>query len=339
MRKSIVRFLTGLLVVGGLLGFFHVCLAQAGQWVRKADMPTPRFGHSTAVVDGKIYVIGGWHRGLVPHIDVYDPKTETWAKKAEMPTPRSDLSTSVVDGKIYAIGGGVPKPGGFVDVATVEVYDPKTDTWAKKKEMPTPRLGLSTSVVDGKIYAIGGQVTGIVEIYDPEQDQWFEPDPMPIPRGWFSTSAVGGKIYAIGGGRFGLPTVEVYHPQKKRWTPAKAMPTGRTVLSTSVVDGKIYAIGGTAVMGDFRMAFATVEVYDPARDQWTQIEEMPTARYNFATSAMNGIIYAFGGVVEEGIGPFNVKPIPTLEAYDTGIRSVSPKGKLTTTWGKLKVGD
>jgi len=30
------------------------------------------------------------------------------------------------------------------------------DTWTRKADMPTARLGLSTSVVDGKIYAIGG---------------------------------------------------------------------------------------------------------------------------------------------------------------------------------------
>ncbi|MHC4540619.1 MAG: hypothetical protein ACYS74_12685 [Planctomycetota bacterium] len=30
------------------------------------------------------------------------------------------------------------------------------DTWTQKADMPTARLGLATSVVDAKIYAIGG---------------------------------------------------------------------------------------------------------------------------------------------------------------------------------------
>ena len=30
------------------------------------------------------------------------------------------------------------------------------DTWTRKADMPTARMLLSTSVVDGKIYAIGG---------------------------------------------------------------------------------------------------------------------------------------------------------------------------------------
>ncbi len=59
---------------------------------------------------------------------------------------------------------------------TLEVYDPTTDTWMTKAHMPTPRAGLSTSVVDGKIYAIGGTVgypwpgLSTVEAYDPTTD-------------------------------------------------------------------------------------------------------------------------------------------------------------------------
>ncbi|UCG58573.1 MAG: hypothetical protein JSU70_03490, partial [Phycisphaerales bacterium] len=65
---------------------------------------------------------------------------------------RTDLSGSVVGGKIYVIGGDV----GNAIVATVEVYDPATNTSTTAPEMPTARVALRTSVVDGKIYAMGG---------------------------------------------------------------------------------------------------------------------------------------------------------------------------------------
>ena len=87
---------------------------------------------------------------------------DTWTKKADMPTPRYSFSTSVVNGKIYAIGGVTTDPDSIfanppeIAVATVEEYNPATDTWTKKVDMPTPRYILSTSVVNGKIYAIGG---------------------------------------------------------------------------------------------------------------------------------------------------------------------------------------
>lgn len=55
--------------------------------------------------------------------------------------------------------------------STVEEYDPVTDTWTEKVNMPTPRISLSTSVVNGKIYAIGGWngdqfILSTVEEYD-----------------------------------------------------------------------------------------------------------------------------------------------------------------------------
>ena len=45
---------------------------------------------------------------------------------------------------------------------------PKRDSWTKKADMPTARMGLAAAVVGGKIYAIGGAAdfffpTGAVE--------------------------------------------------------------------------------------------------------------------------------------------------------------------------------
>lgn len=59
---------------------------------------------------------------------------------------------------------------------TVEVYDPSTDTWTTKAPMPTGRRQLAASVVNGKIYAIGGYVNkgqpglATVEEYNPITD-------------------------------------------------------------------------------------------------------------------------------------------------------------------------
>ena len=75
-------------------------------WIQKADMPTPRWALAAAVVDGKIYTIGGGttiQGGRI--VEAYDPKTDIWTRKANMPTARRQHSTSVVCGKIYAIGG------------------------------------------------------------------------------------------------------------------------------------------------------------------------------------------------------------------------------------------
>ena len=209
--------------------------AEGGMWAAKADIPTARDCGSTGVVNGKIYVIGGW-LGVVPDgqpmriVEEYDPIRDLWMEKADMLTARSDLSSSVVDGKIYAIGGWI---GGPV-VSATEEYDPVADAWVKRANMPTARGMLSTSVVNGKIYAIGGyngQRLSTVEEYDPATDKWTRKADMPTARGWLATSMVNNKIYAIGG----------YDDQEDR-------------------------------------AFKAVEEYDPAKDIWTRKADMPTAR-------------------------------------------------------------
>jgi hypothetical protein len=79
-------------------------------WTQKAEMPVARYKHSTCVVDGKIYSIGGadpqWN--ALTRVDEYDPATDTWTRKADIPTAPGFASTSVVNEKIYVICGAAP---------------------------------------------------------------------------------------------------------------------------------------------------------------------------------------------------------------------------------------
>ena len=120
------------------------------------------------------------------------PATLQWTRKADMPTARSNFSTCVVDGKIFAIGGQLQvERDEYGDLATtrVEVYDPETDTWERKADMPTARSNASVSVVGDKIYAIGGSEVKKVQ----------------MPRGYTYKNKE-------------LPTVEMYDPMTDTWT-------------------------------------------------------------------------------------------------------------------------
>jgi N-acetylneuraminic acid mutarotase len=164
--------------IGGWSGWGHPTVEEydpaTDTWTKKADMPTGRNWLATSAVNGRIYAIGGHIGGYVSTsvVEEYDPVSDTWTRKADMPTPRDVLSTIVVNGKIYAIGGFVEEntPGVQrkpVTLWTVEEYDPATDTWTRKADMPTARYCLSTSEVNGYIYAIGGSgAMAVVEAYD-----------------------------------------------------------------------------------------------------------------------------------------------------------------------------
>lgn len=293
----------GALVFILALGLAAVCPAAEDTWIRKANMPTARYVHSSSIVDGKIYLIGGAASEpgseLIFPVEVYDPTVNSWTQKASIPTGRVVLSTCVVYGKIYAIGGVA---GGLTGLSAVEEYDPSTDTWVRKASLPTPRGALSASEVNGKIYVMGGTLSlnnlvglSTVEEYDPAADHWTRKADMPTPRFALSTSVVDGQIYAIGGGTQspGRAIVEAYDPATDTWTRKADMPTARRNLATCVVGRRIYAIGGWERSTLY--AYTAVERYDPSMNMWTIETNLPEPRACLSASTVNGKIYAIGG--------------------------------------------
>ena len=147
----------------------------AGPWTRKADMPTARLGLAAAVVDNKIYAIGGYaaanHPGLTVN-EVYDPASDTWETKAPMPTARWGFSTGIADNIIYVIGGGY----GIDFYSSVEAYDPVKDRWTEKTGLSEPCIGSGCGSTKRKIYLIGGAIQGF-DVGHPGVKQVMEYDP------------------------------------------------------------------------------------------------------------------------------------------------------------------
>ena len=55
-------------------------------------------------------------------------------------------------------------------------YDPTTDSWTFVSQLSGVRDAVGLSVLDDRIYAVGGyngsQNMDTVEVYDPEEDAW-----------------------------------------------------------------------------------------------------------------------------------------------------------------------
>lgn len=191
--------------------------------------------------------------------------------------------------------------------STIFAFADSTDTWTKKAPMLLTQAGFEAQVLDGKIYAIGGEtetskLLGDVEVYDPKTDTWSKKAPMPNPRMNFCTAVVNGKIYAIGGGNGSkdpIP-VEEYDPSTDKWTTKASMPDIRMFFCTEVVDGIIYVIGGMKT-GAPIVSYPSVEAYDPSTDKWTPKARMQTPRFSFKTEVLDGKIYAMGGNTDRGV--------------------------------------
>lgn len=93
MLKISAFLLTALLVIPTLL--IHPVSSidtVEDSWTPKASMPTARSGLSAAVLDGKIYAMGGYdsHQELSSSNEMYDPIADNWTKLAPIPTARRD---------------------------------------------------------------------------------------------------------------------------------------------------------------------------------------------------------------------------------------------------------
>jgi N-acetylneuraminic acid mutarotase len=208
-----------------------------------------------------------------------------------MPTAREDVGIGVVNDKIYVIGGWRQDSN---SLNTVEMYDPESNTWTKKADLPEKKEELGVAVVNGKIYAIGGDVSDSVFEYDPITNIWANKTKMPTSRDRLGVIAVNNKIYAIGGYTNGsLNIVEEYDPTTDKWAKRPNTLIPRADFGIAESNGKIYLFGGESN----NEIINSVEIIDVSNMAWsTNKENMVTARSMLgATGSYDGKIYIMGG--------------------------------------------
>jgi subtilisin family serine protease len=166
-----------------------------------AEMPTAVAAAGYAILDGKLYVIGGRtedqpNQGS-SQVQVYDPATDTWSQVADYPEPASWQSCGTIDGLIYCAGGQAP---------TIEhsnrayVYHPDTDTWYRIADLPQTVTFAATAAPNGLLMVSGGQVGGVRSnqgfYYDPGTDTWGS-----LPNSIFDVYRLAGTcgFYKLGG--------------------------------------------------------------------------------------------------------------------------------------------
>lgn len=313
VKKFALGFILLLVLCSMMVSLPNVETVKAPEdyWTTMADMPTGRLGSGVAVVNGKMYVIGGTGGGgYLNTNEEYNPATNTWATKKSMPTPRANFAIAAYQNKIYTIGGG---PGGdwtvgFEEVTRMnEVYDPLTDTWKTKTPMPTARQFLCANVVNDKIYLIGGSkpfnpnipsiVPNVNEVYDPSTDSWTTKTPPPTKVSNYASAVVDNKIYMISGSGESGNLTQIYDPEADSWSFGAQIPTPVWGAAAGATTGvwapkRIYVIGGyNSIVGQ---GFTLNQVYDPETDTWTMGAQMPTSCYGLGIAVVKDRLYAVG---------------------------------------------
>lgn len=199
----------------GVTNVLEVYDPATNTWTTKAPMPQARAEMATGVIDGKLYVAGGYVACgpclATNTLQIYDPVTNSWTIGPPMPVPASHTNGEVINGKFYVAGGlQITTPGGpLVVLATLQVYDPATNAWTTKAPMPTARYALGVGELNGILYAVGGDVAAgflnVVEAYDPATDTWSAVAPMSLALSRSKLRGINGVLYVPGG--YAPPTV------------------------------------------------------------------------------------------------------------------------------------
>ncbi|PVX27240.1 MAG: hypothetical protein CW716_03340 [Candidatus Bathyarchaeum sp.] len=273
--------------------------------------PAPFEGRNQAVVlNNKIYVLTNSKNLFFE----YDPATNVWTQKTSMPTSRWTFAICACENKVYVIGGVTKSLGYGSDLTTgvTEAYDPQTDTWETKAEMPTKRAQMNAETVNGKIYVISGETGGmrtevdVTEVYDPNTDSWTTKTPIPTPRVLYASAVMDNKIHVIRNGH------QIYDTETDTWCNGALVPkpayTSAAACATTGTDApkRIYVVGGDK---SFASAMDLVYSYDPASDAWTKCACLQIARMGHGVAVVNDLVYAISGATDF------VTATPTVERY------------------------
>lgn len=182
-------------------------------WSTGAEAPLRVAAAASAVLDGKLYMIGGRTpadplRGSTAVV-AYDPAANSWTRVADYPEPVSWASCGTIGDRVYCAGG---QDGGDRAVRSTYAYSPRTDTWYRLADPPRSSWGAGTTVANGSLLLSGGIVGGYRSnegfAYHPDTDTWTS-----LPNSLFALTRTAGTcgFYKVAGseGVFGnKPYVE-----------------------------------------------------------------------------------------------------------------------------------
>ena len=272
-------------------------------WTSGASMPSARSEMPAALLVGedstaRIYVPGGF--GGQSDFAAYDPIADEWQELAPLPDGRHHLMTVAHDGTIYAFGGGQGLSFGAMNNAWR--YDPATDEWTGIAPLPEPRLAGAAVSLGDYIYLVGGTGgTDALLRYDPAANTWTALASLQESREHTAAVVLDGEIVALAGRWAGvgeLNSIEIYDPASDTWRSGPPMAVARGGFGAAVApsgeDGRIVVAGGEVLTGE-RRALTSVEIYDPATEQWTAGPNLPVGLHGMPMIAYEDTLYVIGG--------------------------------------------
>jgi serine/threonine protein kinase/N-acetylneuraminic acid mutarotase len=282
-----------------------------GGWKELPPLNRPRAAAAAAVVDGKIVVVGGQANDeLVTQTEVFDG--DGWKDMKPIPTPREHLAAASDGRYVYAIGGR--ELSSDKNLATLERYDPVSDSWTKLKSMPIATGGLGAAYVRGRLITVGGErptsPSNAVWAYDIRTGKWAPLPNLPTARHGVAVTALGDSVYAVGGAagighvqstreaevlNLSAAPAEAPETAGQGWQPIRHALFRRQYAASTAVRGTVWLLGG---IGEGEAPSAKTAEYDRAIGNWAQGPELQEPLDHLMAVTYKGQPVVIGGFVD-----------------------------------------
>lgn len=307
---------------------------RAPIWTTLANMPTPRFGHSAVIFQGKIWVIAGKSQvnNTLNTVDCFDLTRKEWeSSPAKLIHSRFDAAAVIYQNKIFVIGGRNDRQ----ILNSVEYYDPNVGQWQEFKPMTYPRWGPSAVVYHDKLFVINGITdksvipapVDSVEYWDEAAKAWKKSKDWQLyqARGFAQSVVLDSFVYTLGG-RWFDNKLEIF--ERYGWTSGtdtlKPLPDPRIYFCALKVKELLYIIGGLGLNGS-ELLHNSIDYFSPFWNEWYALNiPISKPRASLAAVSDDTSIYILGGI------DANFKVMNSLEQL-TGIplESVPPTAVVT----------
>jgi hypothetical protein len=211
----------------------------------------------------------------------------------------------LLDGRVLIIGGSGGDPYMNVDLASAELFDPKTKRFTATGPMyqTQGRYATATTLLDGRVLVVGGtDMSGMTpstdaELYDPSTGRFSETG-RTVVSPWYHTATRlrDGRVLVISGEGLDLganSATQIYDPATGKFTQGPDMTTVvYPDVALLLTDGRILVVGNRGEPGG-----DVAELYDPASNAFS-----PTGALVSPPDSVAGTVLADGRVCIAGGG-------------------------------------
>ncbi|MEP7039944.1 MAG: kelch repeat-containing protein [Chloroflexota bacterium] len=273
---------------------------------------------ATLLGDGRALVV-------TDRAEIFDPRTNEWSPTGPMVAQRSGQTATLLRNGRVLVAGGMGPNSSYDFLASAEIFDPTTNTWAATGSMLEPRggrgigvlAGLTATLLDnGTVLVAGGEgpfytPLASAEIYNPATGAWTATSAMSTAREFHTATLLANGLVLVVGGTQGN-AAELYDPVAGSWESAGSTAFLHTNHTATLLNsGSVLVAGGSET--------TAAELYEPTSGRFSSAGSMSVNRsWHSATLLADGRVLIASGetLLAETEGSF--RGLRSAEIYDPG---------------------